>query len=44
MSPDDNQVRLAWSAALVLLTFVMLLNVGIRLLTGKRVVLASRAE
>jgi phosphate transport system permease protein len=44
MSPDDNQQRLAWSAALVLLTFVMLLNVGIRLLTGKRVVLASRAE
>ncbi len=44
MSPDDNQKRLAWSAALVLLTFVMLLNVGIRLLTGKRVVLASRAE
>ncbi len=44
MSPDDNQVRLAWSAALVLLAFVMILNVGIRLLTGKRVVLASRAE
>ncbi|HZY87063.1 MAG TPA: phosphate ABC transporter permease subunit PstC [Gemmataceae bacterium] len=44
MSPDENQVNLAWAAALTLLTFVMLLNVGIRLLTGKRVVLASRAE
>jgi phosphate transport system permease protein len=44
MSPDENQVSLAWAAALTLLTFVMLLNVGIRLLTGKRVVLASRAE
>ncbi|HEY7309074.1 MAG TPA: phosphate ABC transporter permease subunit PstC [Gemmataceae bacterium] len=44
MSPDDNQVRLAWSAALVLLAFVMVLNVSVRLLTGKRVVLASRAE
>ncbi len=44
MSPDDNQVRLAWAAAFVLLAFVMLLNVGVRLLTGKRVVLASRAE
>jgi phosphate transport system permease protein len=44
MSPDENQVNLAWAAALTLLTFVMVLNVGIRLLTGKRVVLASRAE
>ena len=35
---------LAWAAALVLLAFVMLLNVGIRFLTGKRVVLASRAD
>jgi phosphate transport system permease protein len=34
----------AWAAALVLLAFIMVLNVGIRLLTGKRVVLASRAE
>jgi phosphate transport system permease protein len=36
--------RQAWAAALVLLAVVMLLNVGIRLLTGKRVLLASRAE
>jgi phosphate transport system permease protein len=34
----------AWAAALVLLAFVMLLNVGIRFLTGKRVVLASQAD
>jgi phosphate transport system permease protein len=34
----------AWGAALVLLAFVMVLNVGIRLLTGRRVVLASRAD
>jgi phosphate transport system permease protein len=34
----------AWAAALVLLAFVMLLNVGVRVATGRRVVLASRAE
>jgi phosphate transport system permease protein len=44
VSDDPEEQRLAWAAALVLLTLVMVLNVGIRLLTGKRVVLASRAE
>jgi phosphate transport system permease protein len=44
MSGDARFESQAWAAALVLLAFVMLLNVGIRLLTGKRVVLASRAE
>jgi phosphate transport system permease protein len=44
MSGDTRFESQAWAAALVLLTFVMLLNVGIRILTGKRVVLASRAE
>jgi phosphate transport system permease protein len=44
MSSDPIFERQAWAAALVLLAFVMFLNVGIRLLTGKRVVLASRAE
>ncbi|MGH9677602.1 MAG: PstA family ABC transporter permease, partial [Candidatus Acidiferrum sp.] len=39
--PFEDQ---AWAAALVLLAFIMLLNVGIRFLTGKRVVLAGRAE
>jgi phosphate transport system permease protein len=36
--------RQAWAAALVLLAVVMLLNVGIRVMTGKRVMRASRAD
>jgi hypothetical protein len=32
------------AAALVLLAFVMLLNVGIRFLTGRRGILAGQAE
>jgi phosphate transport system permease protein len=36
--------RLAWGAAFVLLALVMLLNVGIRLVAGKRVVAAARAD
>jgi len=36
--------RQAWAAALVLLVVVMTLNVGIRLATGKRVVMATRAD
>ncbi|MHB1423219.1 MAG: phosphate ABC transporter permease subunit PstC [Gemmataceae bacterium] len=44
MSGDPIFEKQAWAAALVLLAFVMLLNVGIRLLTGKRIVHASRAE
>lgn len=40
--PDEE--RQAWAAAFVLLSFVMLMNIGIRVLTGKRVVLASRAD
>lgn len=43
-SGNGPREDLAWSAALVLLAFVMLLNVGIRILTGKRVVLASQAD
>jgi phosphate transport system permease protein len=43
-SDELQEQRMAWSAALVLLTFVMLLNVGIRFLTGRRAVLASRAD
>jgi phosphate transport system permease protein len=34
----------AWAAALVLLAVVMVLNVGIRLVTGTRVVSATRAD
>jgi phosphate transport system permease protein len=44
LSGDPLFEKQAWAAALVLLAFVMLLNVGIRLLTGKRVMLAGRAE
>jgi phosphate transport system permease protein len=43
-SPNEELLPLAWAAALVLLILVMLLNFGTRFLTGKRVVLASRAD
>jgi phosphate transport system permease protein len=43
-SGNEDWNRQAWAAALVLLTLVMLLNFGIRFLTGKRLVLASRAD
>jgi len=43
-SPYPDWKRQAWAGALVLLTAVMLLNFGVRFLTGKRVVQASRAE
>ena len=36
--------NLSWAAAFVLLALVMALNVGIRLATGKRQVLAARAD
>jgi phosphate transport system permease protein len=39
-----EEQRLAWAGAVVLLAFVMLLNVGIRLLAGQRAVQASRAD
>jgi phosphate transport system permease protein len=35
-SPSDDWLRQAWAAALVLLTLVMLLNCGMRLLTRRR--------
>lgn len=44
VSPYPSWHRQAWAAALVLLVIIMLLNFGIRFLTGKRVVLASRAD
>ncbi|MCI0460101.1 MAG: phosphate ABC transporter permease subunit PstC [Gemmataceae bacterium] len=43
-SPYEDWQRQAWAAALVLLVLVLLLNFGIRFLTGKRVVLASQAD
>jgi phosphate transport system permease protein len=42
-SPDDLK-QLAWGGAFVLLAVVMFLNVGIRLLAGKRLVAAARAD
>jgi phosphate transport system permease protein len=42
--PDPEYVRKAWAAALVLMVLVLLLNFGIRWITGKRVVLAARAD
>jgi phosphate transport system permease protein len=44
VSPYPDWLRKAWAAALVLMVMVMLLNFGIRWVTGKRVVLASRAD
>jgi phosphate transport system permease protein len=43
--PDSRlSKQLAWEGAVVLLSFVMLLNIGIRMLTGRRVMAASRAD
>jgi len=39
-----EEQRLAWGGAFVLLAFVVVLNVGIRVLAGKRLVSAARAE
>lgn len=44
LSGDPIFERMAWGAAFVLLAFVMALNIGIRFLTGRRVVLASHAD
>jgi phosphate transport system permease protein len=44
VSPYEDWHRQAWAAALVLLATVMLLNFGVRLVTGQRVVAASQAE
>jgi len=43
-SPYRDWQEQAWAGALVLLAVVMLLNVGIRLAAGRRVVAASRAD
>ena len=43
-SPGTGVPEAPWAAALVLLVVVMLLNFGIRLVTGKRLVLAAQAE
>jgi phosphate transport system permease protein len=42
---DFNDLKdQGWGGAVVLLTVVMLLNIGIRLLSGKRIVAAARAD
>jgi phosphate transport system permease protein len=43
-SPYEDWHRQAWAAALVLMAVVMLLNVGVRSLTGKQAFLATKAE
>jgi phosphate transport system permease protein len=43
-SADAGEQKLAWGGAFVLLTFVIALNVGIRVLAGKRLVSAARAD
>ncbi len=43
-APGSPEIQLAWTAALVLVVVVVLLNVGVRLVSGKRVVAAARAD
>jgi len=43
-SPSENWNRQAWAGAFLLMAMVLLLNFGIRLATGRRVVQASRAD
>jgi phosphate transport system permease protein len=43
-APGSEEIRLAWAAAFVLVLVVLLLNVGVRLLAGQRVVAAARAD
>jgi phosphate transport system permease protein len=42
--PDEALKNLAWAGAFVLVVVVLLLNVAVRLLAGKRVVAAARAD
>jgi phosphate transport system permease protein len=43
-SADPEQQRQAWAAAVVLLGVIMFLNIAIRLLAGRRLVAAARAD
>lgn len=43
-APGSPEIQMAWTAALVLVVVVTLLNVGVRLMSGKRVVAAARAD
>ncbi|AWM37310.1 Phosphate transport system permease protein PstA [Gemmata obscuriglobus] len=42
--PDEASKNLAWAGAFVLVLVVLMLNVGTRLVAGKRVVAAARAD
>jgi phosphate transport system permease protein len=42
--PDPARKNLAWAAAFVLIAIVLLINVGTRLVAGKRVVAAARGD
>jgi phosphate transport system permease protein len=44
LSDSSEETRLAWAGAVVLLAVVMVLNIGIRLLAGKRMIQATRAD
>jgi phosphate transport system permease protein len=44
VSPYEDWHRQAWAAAFVLLVVIMVLNFGIRVLAGKRVLQASQAD
>ena len=43
-APGSDEIQLAWAAAFVLIAVVVVLNAGVRLVTGKRVVAAARAD
>jgi phosphate transport system permease protein len=43
-APGSEEIRMAWAAAFVLVVVVMSLNIGVRLVAGKRVVAAARAD
>src|SRR5262249_8779208 len=43
-SDDPGEQQLAWAAAVVLLACVLLLNIGFRVLAGRRAVSAARAD
>ncbi|MBX9578959.1 MAG: phosphate ABC transporter permease subunit PstC [Gemmataceae bacterium] len=44
VSPYEDWHRQAWAAAFVLVSAIMVLNVGVRLLAGRRVMVAGQAD
>lgn len=44
VSPYEDWHRQAWAAAFVLVSAIMILNIGVRLLAGKRIMVASQAD